>query len=193
MRHIGLRRPRLSYANVAATLALVVALSGGALAATQYVVTSTNQIKPSVLKTLVVVPSAYVGQDNGNGGVSIASTRQILTTASGSGPLVVAVRSRIVATAALTLLGSNGPNLHVDCSLEIFQFPPVAGIIGTSPIGTVTLVNTSEYRDMPLTYAKVVGPGRYNPEVDCADRQGGTGDGAFVRGALSAVAVPLSG
>jgi len=46
----GLRRP--GYAGVAATLALVLALSGGALAADHYLITSTTQIKPSVLRHL---------------------------------------------------------------------------------------------------------------------------------------------
>jgi hypothetical protein len=46
------RRKRLSYANVAATLAVFFALSGGALAASHYIITSTGQIKPSVLKAL---------------------------------------------------------------------------------------------------------------------------------------------
>jgi len=46
-------RKRLSYANVAATLALVLSLGGGtALAMNAYVITSTKQIKPSVLKKL---------------------------------------------------------------------------------------------------------------------------------------------
>jgi hypothetical protein len=46
-------RPRPSYANVAATLALVLALGGGtAWAAHHYIISSTHQIKPSVLKKL---------------------------------------------------------------------------------------------------------------------------------------------
>jgi hypothetical protein len=47
----GMRR-RLSYANVAATLALVFAMTGGALAAQHYLVNSTKQINPKVLKKL---------------------------------------------------------------------------------------------------------------------------------------------
>jgi hypothetical protein len=43
-------RRRLTYANVAMTLALVFAMSGGAWAAGKFVITSTKQIKPSVLK-----------------------------------------------------------------------------------------------------------------------------------------------
>jgi hypothetical protein len=45
-------RKRLTYANVAMTLALVFAMSGGAYAASKYLITSTKQIKPSVLKSL---------------------------------------------------------------------------------------------------------------------------------------------
>jgi hypothetical protein len=45
-------RRRLSYANVTATLALVFAMSGGALAANHYLINSTKQISPKVLKTL---------------------------------------------------------------------------------------------------------------------------------------------
>jgi hypothetical protein len=44
-------RKHLTYANVTATLALVFAMSGGALAAKHYLVTKTNQISPTVLKS----------------------------------------------------------------------------------------------------------------------------------------------
>jgi hypothetical protein len=49
---LSMVRKRATYANVAVTLALVFALSGGAYAAGRYVITSTKQIKPSVLKQL---------------------------------------------------------------------------------------------------------------------------------------------
>jgi hypothetical protein len=45
-------RRRLSYANVVATLALVFAMSGGALAANHYLINSTKQISPKLLKKL---------------------------------------------------------------------------------------------------------------------------------------------
>jgi hypothetical protein len=51
---------RLSYANVAATLALFFAMSGGALAAKHYLISSTNQLSPKVLKALK-------GHDGGHG------------------------------------------------------------------------------------------------------------------------------
>jgi hypothetical protein len=47
-------RRRFSYANVVATLALVFAMSGGALAANHYLIKSTKQISPKVLKKLKV-------------------------------------------------------------------------------------------------------------------------------------------
>jgi len=45
-------RRRLTYANITATLALVFAMSGGAYAASKYLITSTKQISPKVLKKL---------------------------------------------------------------------------------------------------------------------------------------------
>jgi len=42
----------LSYANVAATLALVFSLTGGAFAATHYLITSTSQLSPKVIRQL---------------------------------------------------------------------------------------------------------------------------------------------
>jgi hypothetical protein len=45
-------RPRITYANVAATLALVLSMSGGALAANQYLISSSSQISPKLLKKL---------------------------------------------------------------------------------------------------------------------------------------------
>lgn len=46
------RRRRLTYANVTATVALVFAMSGGALAAHKYLLNSAKQIKPSLLTSL---------------------------------------------------------------------------------------------------------------------------------------------
>jgi Collagen triple helix repeat (20 copies) len=45
-------RRRLTYANVAATLALVFSMTGGALAANHYLINSTKQINPAVVKAL---------------------------------------------------------------------------------------------------------------------------------------------
>ena len=45
-------RRRPGYADITATIALVLAMSGGAFAAGHYLITSTTQIKPSVLRHL---------------------------------------------------------------------------------------------------------------------------------------------
>jgi hypothetical protein len=52
IRLLSVIRKRLCYANVVATLALVFAMSGGALAAGHYLLTSTSQVSPKVLKAL---------------------------------------------------------------------------------------------------------------------------------------------
>lgn len=51
-------RPRFTYANVTATLAMVFAMTGGAYAASKFLITSTKQIKPSVLAQLKGKPGA---------------------------------------------------------------------------------------------------------------------------------------
>ncbi len=70
---------RLSYANVAATLALVLALGGSsAYAAKHYLITSTKQIKPSVVKALRsrvgTTGATGPGATSGSGGSSSGST-----------------------------------------------------------------------------------------------------------------------
>jgi hypothetical protein len=49
---LAMIRKRFTYANVAMTLALVLAMSGSAYAAKKYLITSTSQISPKVLSTL---------------------------------------------------------------------------------------------------------------------------------------------
>jgi Collagen triple helix repeat (20 copies) len=56
-------RRHLSYANVVATIAMVFAMSGGALAATHYLINSTKQINPKVLNAL----RAGTGTDGAKG------------------------------------------------------------------------------------------------------------------------------
>src|SRR3984957_16320129 len=63
-------RRRLSYANVVATLALVFAMSGGALAASHYLINSTKQINPKVLKKL----KGNTGRAGARGATGLAGT-----------------------------------------------------------------------------------------------------------------------
>jgi hypothetical protein len=52
MRRVTYFTDRLTYTNVVATLALVLAMTGGAMAADKYLITSIKQIKPSVRRSL---------------------------------------------------------------------------------------------------------------------------------------------
>ena len=65
------KRKHLSYANVAATLALIIAMSGGALAASHYLITSTKQISPKVLRKL----KGRRGRTGASGSPGIAGTQ----------------------------------------------------------------------------------------------------------------------
>jgi hypothetical protein len=76
----SLLRNRLGVPGVIAIMALVLAMAGGAWAAKKYVITSTNQIKPSVLKKLTGAagpagPAGAAGAkgDAGANGVSVTS------------------------------------------------------------------------------------------------------------------------
>jgi hypothetical protein len=67
-------RKHLSYANVTATLALVFAMSGGALAAKHYVLNSVSQINPRVIRTLRSTPSASLWAQVGPEGNLLATS-----------------------------------------------------------------------------------------------------------------------
>lgn len=64
-------RRHLSYANVAATLALVMSTSGAAIAAQHYLITSTSQISPKVLHAL----RGHDGRDGARGATGPAGER----------------------------------------------------------------------------------------------------------------------
>lgn len=51
-RRVASNRRRFSYANVTATVALVLSMGGAAVAAKHYLITSTSEISPGVLKAL---------------------------------------------------------------------------------------------------------------------------------------------
>jgi hypothetical protein len=61
-------RRRLSYANVAVTLALVFAMAGGAFAAKKFIITSTKQISPRVIKALGAARAGGTAGSAGAGG-----------------------------------------------------------------------------------------------------------------------------
>jgi len=72
-------RRRFTYSNVVATLALVFAMSGGAYAASKFLITSTKQIKPSVLASLK-------GKAGANGAAGAQGPAGAIGPAGGVGP-----------------------------------------------------------------------------------------------------------
>jgi hypothetical protein len=74
-------RRHITYANVTATLALVFAMSGGALAAKHYLVTKTNQISPKVLQSLSSTNTALFKKLSKSVTVAKASSAGSATTA----------------------------------------------------------------------------------------------------------------
>lgn len=67
-------RKHFTYANVALTVALVLAMSGGAYAAGKYLITSTKQINPKVLKQLIGKTGA-TGAAGATGAVGAAGSQ----------------------------------------------------------------------------------------------------------------------
>jgi hypothetical protein len=100
-------RKRITYANVAATLALVFAMSGGALAARHYLITSTKQISPKVLKKL----RGRTGKTGPPGPVGLATT----------GPQGKQGKEGLQGKTGAT--GERGPSAAFDVKAEPVLFP----------------------------------------------------------------------
>jgi hypothetical protein len=75
-------RKRLTYTNIAMTLILVFVMSGGAYAASKYVITSTKQISPKVLKGLTGKP----GKTGPGGAVGATGSTGLAGPAGQTGP-----------------------------------------------------------------------------------------------------------
>jgi hypothetical protein len=104
-------RRRFTYANVAMTLALVFAVSGGAYAASRYVITSTKQISPKVLKALRGAAGANGtnGAPGAQGAQGPQGAQGAAGPAGGAGPAGQSVTSKAITTkeAACEKLGGS--------------------------------------------------------------------------------------
>jgi hypothetical protein len=86
-------RRHLNYANVVATLALLFAMSGGALAASHYLINSTKQINPKVIKKLrgnrgaagLQGPRGLAGQQGSQGATGTPDTSKFFTKTESDG------------------------------------------------------------------------------------------------------------
>jgi hypothetical protein len=117
-------RRHISYANVVATLALVFAMSGGALAAKHYLVNSTKQINPKVLKKLT-------GQSGRNGATGATGPSGLAGSpgkegpagregAQGPGAREITVSLPASATPSFTPVGGAfGINLEAKCEEKV--------------------------------------------------------------------------
>jgi len=166
-------RRRFSYANVAATLALVFSMSGGALAAKHYLINSTKQINPKVLKALkgktgaAGLPGAAgaAGKEGSQGkegpAGSAVAFAHILGKTSPSSPLDAANSKNISAASQAT----KAPGLFcITTTVPIknpagsgdfasgntvlvtanFTLVPLAVTLGDCPAGTTVLAETTQ-------------------------------------------------
>jgi hypothetical protein len=113
-------RPRLTYANVAATLALVFSISGGALAAQHYVITRVSQISPTVRAQLrgargprgpqasSVDPAGQQGQGVPAGSAGGSASSENLCGAIGEAAVLASERDEAGLETALGTIYENG-------------------------------------------------------------------------------------
>jgi hypothetical protein len=150
----SLIRRHLSYANVVATMALVFAMSGGALAASHYLITKTTQIKPSVLKTLKgktgpAGPKGSTGSTGAQGSagaVGATGAAGSPGTPGGPGPegppgpgaKVATLAETDTATAAQTLFTYGGISIGVSCE------PSIAKLWGEGSGAEITGARTTD-------------------------------------------------
>jgi hypothetical protein len=149
-------RKRFTYTNIAMTLALVFAMSGGAYAASKYLITSTKQISPKVLKTLKGAngKNGAAGANGANGaqGLAGAAGAKGETGAAGSpgagaagakgetgatgatgppGPFTPTLPSKKTETGTWTYSVSGGPKLCVPEAENQPTVTPTSGACGT--------------------------------------------------------------
>jgi hypothetical protein len=111
-------RRHLTYANVTATLALVFAMSGGAIAAKHYLVSSTKQIDPKVLNSLAATDAVIFNRLAKTATVAKAQSAVTATSATSAVTAQSATTAASAQTAsnALTLDGLSASSFtHSDC------------------------------------------------------------------------------
>jgi hypothetical protein len=169
-------RPRLSYANVAATLALVVAIGGGTAwaAAHHFKISSVGQIKPSVRRAL----RGHNGSNGSNGAAGATGATGLagakgatgatgamgvpgIVTATASSVTLTAVQQSVVSATATTAGNQlviaqvaasrlpQNPGDSVGCSIVNVTAAPgtnLGSVVGSFPIET----GFTSFVDVPL-------------------------------------------
>jgi hypothetical protein len=138
--HMSRIRPRLTYANVIATLAMVFAMTGGAYAASKILITSTKQIKPSVLAQLKGKP----GPAGANGAAGAQGPAGPAGPAGPQGP--AGAKGENGAPGAPGEKGATGPKGAAGKNGEPWTpngtLPPGASETGTWAMGEVPVTNS---------------------------------------------------
>lgn len=157
-------RSRLTYANVAATLALVFAMSGGAMAASHYIITSKSQIKPSVLKSLK-------GKQGKAGARGPAGAGGATGAAGPAGPAGTSL-----AWAAVVTNSAGNPSIGAGSGFTTVSHPQ-AGIycLGPSIAGHPVLVTPAGDANIFAMGPSEVCTGSYQIEVNTANLASGQG------------------
>jgi hypothetical protein len=147
-------RRRIGYANVAATLALVLALGGGTAWAAHhyhYLITSTKQIKPSVLSSLKTPGLSGAAGQAGPAGPAGATGQQGVQGPQGPGATVF-VDSQTQASES-TAVGAIPVTL--DCVNEGSSSPPDALLLSSQNAGTYAAqwqLAAAGFSETPETY-----------------------------------------
>ena len=141
------KRKHLSYANVVATLALLFAMSGGALAVKHYVINSTKQINPKVLRALKGKNGAN-GAPGPVGAIGPQGPRGLQGPAGERGPSGIS-HYQVVAGPAEpgTGVGSNQASAMAECPS------------GTKPLGGGPEAVTGETNKLSLQWSIPTGTG----------------------------------
>src|SRR5882724_631145 len=137
MRRMG---RHLSYANVTATLALVLAMSGGAIAAKHYLLTSTAQIKPEVIRSLEAKDRSIFRKLARSVTIANATSAATATTAA-----TAATASSATSAANADALGGIPASgfTHSDCASQTGQIKGFALVPNTSSAGLANAYNCS--------------------------------------------------
>jgi hypothetical protein len=153
---------RLNYANVTATLALVFAMSGGALAAHHYLITSTTQISPKVLVKLKgkTGPTGPRGSSGKEGAAGAAGKEGPRGKEGSRGPegvsgldrwrTTVATAGKNKAEAAIVVLATAGPFTVEGHCYEEGANTAAATYIRTSETGSVAQGYSGQGSETPL-------------------------------------------
>jgi hypothetical protein len=135
-------RRHLSYANVVATLALVFAMGGSAVAAKHYLISSTKQISPKVLKKLKgnTGKTGKTGPAGSQGAKGTEGTKGVEGPRGEPGPLLATLPSGKTLYGAYSITGKAVGEANDRASTQVSLSVPLAAAPGETvlvPFGAV--------------------------------------------------------